>query len=106
MGGENISTFKVVPHCFVGCLKSIEIRKFAGYVEMVKFVLRHGRVLQTVIIETYYPVDPTDPRYNKKRYNKKNMEAKWVEDLNKSLTTILRQTPWASEGCVIKFLSS
>ncbi|KAI3942145.1 hypothetical protein MKW98_003744 [Papaver atlanticum] len=105
-GSGHVSTFKVVPSCLVVSLKSIEIRKFNGYLEMVKYVLMHGRVLQMVIIETYYSVDPTDRRYNNKRYNKKNIEAKRVEALNKSLMTILRQTPWASAGCVIKFLSS
>ncbi|XP_026416085.1 F-box protein At4g09920-like [Papaver somniferum] len=94
-GGANVSTFKVVPHCLVVSLKSIEIQKFTGYLEMVNFVLKHGRVLQMVIIETYYSVDlmdrrysycvdPMDRLYNKKRYNKKNMEAKRVEALNKS----------------------
>lgn len=78
-GSGNVSTFKVVPHCLVVSLKSIEIRKFTGDMEMAKYVLKHGRVLQKVIIETYYSVDPTDRRYNKKGYNKKNMEAKWVE---------------------------
>ncbi|KAI3992291.1 hypothetical protein MKX01_030012 [Papaver californicum] len=95
-------TSQILPHCLAVCLKSIEIRKFTGYLEMVKFVLKHGRVLQLVSIETFYTVeDPTD-----RRYKKKNMEAKWVEALRKSLMTILRQTPWASAGCVIKFLSS
>ncbi|KAI3856020.1 hypothetical protein MKX03_006468 [Papaver bracteatum] len=84
---ENISTFKVVPHCLVACLKLIEIPKFTGYLEMVKFVLKHGRVLQTVIIDDY------------------KTEAKRVEASTKSLMTILRRTPWASPGCVIKFLS-
>ncbi|XP_026416084.1 putative F-box/FBD/LRR-repeat protein At5g22670 [Papaver somniferum] len=88
MGGENVSTFKVVPQCLVVSLKSIEIRKFTGYLEMVKFVLKHGRVLQTVIIDDY------------------KTEAKWVEASNKSLMTMLRRTPWASAGCVIKFLSN
>ncbi|KAI3908130.1 hypothetical protein MKW92_043079 [Papaver armeniacum] len=86
-GSGNVSTFKVVPHCLVVCFKSIKIRKFTGYLEMVKFVLKHGRVLQTVIIDDYKP------------------KAKWVEASNKSHMTILRQTPWASARCVIKFLS-
>ncbi|XP_026439198.1 uncharacterized protein LOC113337836 [Papaver somniferum] len=36
-GSRNVSTFKVVPHCLVVSLKSIEIRKLTGYLEMVKF---------------------------------------------------------------------
>ncbi|MCL7047490.1 hypothetical protein MKW94_030649, partial [Papaver nudicaule] len=100
----NVSTFKIVPHCFE-CLKSIEIRKYHGYLEMVKFVLKHARNLDMVIIEHYYTMeDHWDPR----KRNKKNMDAKYIEDSKNKLMKILRiqVSPWASPGCVIKFTSS
>ncbi|KAI3847741.1 hypothetical protein MKX03_001375 [Papaver bracteatum] len=102
---ENTLTFNKVPSCSE-CLKSIEIQKFNGYpkeMEMVKFVLKHARVLQMVIMETSYTVedDDMDPRKTKK-----NLKAKEVEASNKKITTQLGMSPWASAGCVIKFSSS
>ncbi|KAI3909793.1 hypothetical protein MKW98_014210 [Papaver atlanticum] len=101
---ENTLTFNEVPRC-LECLKSIEIQKFNGHpkeLEMVKFVLKHARVLQTVDLETSYTVeDYMDPRKKKK-----NLKAKDVDALNKKIMTQLRMSPWASAGCVIKFSSS
>ncbi|MCL7034203.1 hypothetical protein MKW94_011117 [Papaver nudicaule] len=101
---ENTLTFNKVPRC-LECLKSIEIRKFNGYpkeLEMVKFVLKHARVLQTVILETSYTVE----NYMDPRKNKKNLKAKEVEALNKKILMQLGMSPWASAGCAVKFSSS
>ncbi|KAI3853185.1 hypothetical protein MKX03_037414 [Papaver bracteatum] len=101
---ESTLRFNKVPRC-LECLKSIEIQKFNGHpkeLEMVKFVLKHARVLQTVDLETSYTVeDYMDPRKKKK-----NLKAKDVDALNKKIMTTLRMSPWASAGCVIKFSSS
>ncbi|KAI3882650.1 hypothetical protein MKX03_000090 [Papaver bracteatum] len=102
---ENTLTFNKVPSC-LECLKSIEFQKFNGYLkelEMVKFVLKHARVLQTVTMETSYTVEDDDMDPAKM---KKNLKAKEVEALNKKITTQLGMSPWASAGCVIKFSSS
>ncbi|MCL7046406.1 hypothetical protein MKW94_003255, partial [Papaver nudicaule] len=99
---ENTLTFNKVPRC-LECLKSIEIQKFNGSpkeLEMVKFVLKHARILQTVIMETSYTVE------NYKDPGKKNLKAKEVEALNKKILMQLGMSPWASAGCLIKFSSS
>ncbi|MCL7027393.1 hypothetical protein MKW94_007918, partial [Papaver nudicaule] len=99
---ENTLTFNKVPRCLER-LKSIEIQKFNGSpkeLEMVKFVLKHARILQTVIMETSYTVENYyDP-------GKKNLKAKEVEALNKKILKQLGMSPWASVGCLIKFSSS
>ncbi|MCL7024690.1 hypothetical protein MKW94_014761 [Papaver nudicaule] len=101
---ENTLTFNKVPRC-LETLKSIEIGKFSGSpkeLEMAKFVLKHARVLQTVILETSFIVEnEMDPRKNKK-----NLKAKEVEALNKRILMQLGMSPWASAGCIIKFSSS
>ncbi|XP_026454092.1 putative FBD-associated F-box protein At5g56700 isoform X2 [Papaver somniferum] len=102
---ENTLTFNKVPSC-LECLKSIEFQKFNGYpkeLEMVKFVLKHARVLQTVTMETSYTVEDDDMDPAKM---KKNLKAMEVEAVNKKITTQLGMSPWASAGCVIKFSSS
>ncbi|KAI3875521.1 hypothetical protein MKW92_026802 [Papaver armeniacum] len=101
---ENTLTFGKVPECLV-CLKSFKIRKFNGYpkeLEMVKFVLKHARVLQMVIMETSYTVEDYMGVHNKK----KNLKAKEVEALNEKIRRQLGMSPWASTGCVIQFSSS
>ncbi|RZC52608.1 hypothetical protein C5167_021034 [Papaver somniferum] len=100
---ENTLTFDKVPHCLV-CLKSFKIRKFNGYpkeLEMVKFVLKHARVLEMVIMETSYTVENYMGVHNKK----KNLKAK-EEALNEKIRRQLGMSPWASTGCVIQFSSS
>ncbi|KAI3847742.1 hypothetical protein MKX03_001376 [Papaver bracteatum] len=102
---ENTLTFNKVPSC-LECLKSIEFQKFNRYpkeLEMVKFVLKHARVLQMVTMETSYTVEDDDMDLPKM---KKNLKAKEVEALNKKITMQLGMSPWASAGCVIKFSSS
>ncbi|KAI3836131.1 hypothetical protein MKX03_028110 [Papaver bracteatum] len=100
---ENTLTFNKVPSC-LECLKSIEFQKFNGYpkeLEMVKFVLKHARVLQTVTMETSYTVGSCmNPRKKKQ-----NLKAIKVEALNKKITTQLGMSPWASAGCVVSLSS-
>ncbi|KAI3965603.1 hypothetical protein MKX01_010560 [Papaver californicum] len=88
---ENSLTFNKVPRC-LECLQSIEIEMFNGYpkeLEMVKFVLKHARVLQTVILETSYTVeDYMDPRKKKR-----DLKAKDVEALNKKIVSLSFQAP-------------
>ncbi|XP_026389461.1 putative FBD-associated F-box protein At5g56700 [Papaver somniferum] len=101
---ESTLTFDKVPSC-MECLKSIEFQKFNGYpkeLEMVKFVLKHARVLQTVTMETSYTVGS----YMDPRKKEKNLKAVEVEALNWKITTQLGMSPWASAGCVLKFSSS
>ncbi|MCL7021784.1 hypothetical protein MKW94_002955 [Papaver nudicaule] len=83
---ENTMTFNKVPHCLV-CLKLIEIRKFSWdpmELKIVKFVLKHARVLQMVILESSHT----------------------EEALNNKIRMQLGMSPWASADCVIKFSSS
>ncbi|KAI3916547.1 hypothetical protein MKW92_017868 [Papaver armeniacum] len=96
---ENTLTFDKVPQCLV-CLKSFKILKFNGYpkeLEMVKFVLKHARILQMVIMETSYTVED----YMGVRKKKKHLKAKEVEALNEKIRRQLGMSPWASTGCVI-----
>ncbi|KAI3845405.1 hypothetical protein MKW98_029056 [Papaver atlanticum] len=101
---KNTLTFNKVPSCLEG-LKSFEIQRFNGNpkeLEIVAFVLKHARVLETVIMETSYDMEDDKDRHK----IKKNLEAKEVEALNKKITMQLGASPWASAGCVIKFSSS
>ncbi|KAI3965007.1 hypothetical protein MKX01_013938 [Papaver californicum] len=74
---------------FLEFSSNLELLVIKKELEMVKFVVKHARVLQTVILETSYT-------------KKKNLKAKDVEALNKKIMTQLRM----SAGCFIKFSSS
>ncbi|KAI3963613.1 hypothetical protein MKW92_032736 [Papaver armeniacum] len=101
---KNTLTFNKVPRCIEG-IKSFEIQRFNGNpkeLEVVAFVLKHAKVLQTVTMETSYTMEDVMDQ----RTMKKNLEAKEVEELNNKITIPLGASPWASAGSVIKFSSS
>ncbi|KAI3905292.1 hypothetical protein MKW92_004799, partial [Papaver armeniacum] len=76
---------------------SIEIKNVKGYpkeleLELVKFVLKHAKVLQAVIMKISYPEEDSWDFCKRKA-------------LNKNIMMQLQTSPWASPGCVIKFSS-
>ncbi|RZC79426.1 hypothetical protein C5167_003628 [Papaver somniferum] len=93
---ESTLSFNKVPSC-LECLKSIEIKNVKGYpkeleLELVKFVLKHAKVLQMVIMKISYPKEDS-------------WEFRKRKALNKNIMMQLQTSPWASPGCVIKFSS-
>ncbi|XP_026425799.1 uncharacterized protein LOC113322016 [Papaver somniferum] len=92
---ENTLSFIKVPSC-LECLKTIKIKRVKGYPkELVKFVLKHAKVLQTIIMHISYPEeDSWDFRKMKNDH----------KALNKKIMMQLRTSPWASPGCAIKFI--
>ncbi|MCL7022294.1 hypothetical protein MKW94_003548, partial [Papaver nudicaule] len=49
-----------IPQCLLLCLKSIEFRNFNGFpeeIELVKFLLKHARVLKLVTIRSEFSSD-------------------------------------------------